>query len=1050
MHWIAPVVAVLLAGGHPARQPVPDPPPTLDLSVPLSSTTDGRRAGRSTAGPDTFVLYGGPGTLEGKFETAGGAPDWQGWSGFDRSKPPVYWQVSTFNAENLGGHGPGNHAYWCGQTHEQASWWAHTPGYGSNWNAILFYESEPVSDPSQGQTVDLDFLFNHDLEPGYDYLRVEYENSWGWQLVYLTDSTNTELDANLDRYFPVPGVRFSDVALSPITYLGNDYAGPDGDRIRIRIRVVTDGAFDDQTGLFPTLGGAAQIDDLSISHGGGTFFEDFEGPGPWLIGPPPDPFAGDFSEIYPRLVDIDPWHENASPAMAFVDRGQEVRNGPGVDGSTSTGGETSPNWNYGIEGGYVVNHSGGLSAGPDAVPLSNEVWSPSIAWDLPGPDDDAPEIRGVLLQFDVFAHLPVDNALFYRWKIGPTNTQTYLSGTGSGYFSGEGPRWHRTSFDASENLRATPDSLIRISLGVEDFADAYPPLSGDDATPAPWFDNVRLLKVRLGGLKISARRQQLFRSSFPGYDTIDASSESSRDLLDVSFDTSSDAGYLILRTDEFIEDEVAAEVRVVFRLRKNPLFADAIRPVPTDPRYENLVTGPGEWSGEYVLTVDDSTYPSGTRFGRTWTFPRLLVGAVYPGDQFDYYVLATDNAGRTTTLPADLTGFGAFDGTYDAAFSVRGLPTITDAQGTQPPLLVYLASVPDRSGETRVRSALAQLGMVEGVDFDVYTCPAYRTSNGASLKATANQLSGYETILCFAGGGADYVIPEWTVFGSASWFGVHVGLDLPTRNALEAWMDLPGDRSLALFGAYTAFCLDTTGASGQAFLADRLGVQFVSTDVRPQIGGQATPDVLPVDPAFTEPFTVSGTDELFLALEEIQPVGSAVRGHSFDDGTGQAAAATTASVLNVKTIGADTKTTLTFPFAYRFVATGTARSPVALPARTRLLAEVLDVLGAAAPSGTPTAAPPVWRTSLRVSPNPFNPRTTIALTLDRDGPVRLGVYDLRGRRVRALHSGPLDAGPHQFVWDGRDSSGSRVASGTYLVRATVPSETLVRKVLMVK
>jgi hypothetical protein len=40
--------------------------------------------------------------------------------------------------------------------------------------------------------------------------------------------------------------------------------------------------------------------------------------------------------------------------------------------------------------------------------------------------------------------------------------------------------------------------------------------------------------------------------------------------------------------------------------------------------------------------------------------------------------------------------------------------------------------------------------------------------------------------------------------------------------------------------------------------------------------------------------------------------------------------------------------------------------------------------------------------ALSASPNPFNPRTTIAFTLDKAKDVAIDVHDLRGRHVRAL------------------------------------------------
>jgi uncharacterized membrane protein len=67
-------------------------------------------------------------------------------------------------------------------------------------------------------------------------------------------------------------------------------------------------------------------------------------------------------------------------------------------------------------------------------------------------------------------------------------------------------------------------------------------------------------------------------------------------------------------------------------------------------------------------------------------------------------------------------------------------------------------------------------------------------------------------------------------------------------------------------------------------------------------------------------------------------------------------------------------------------------------------------------------------------PNPFNPQTTIPVTLDRDASLTLEVIDVAGRRVKTLHQGPLGAGRHEFVWSGKDAYGRQVSSGVYYSR----------------
>lgn len=65
-------------------------------------------------------------------------------------------------------------------------------------------------------------------------------------------------------------------------------------------------------------------------------------------------------------------------------------------------------------------------------------------------------------------------------------------------------------------------------------------------------------------------------------------------------------------------------------------------------------------------------------------------------------------------------------------------------------------------------------------------------------------------------------------------------------------------------------------------------------------------------------------------------------------------------------------------------------------------------------------------------PNPFNPRTTIRYSLERDSDVSLHVYDVRGREVRVEHRGSSGAGEQSIDFDAGNMS-----SGTYFYRLSV-------------
>ncbi len=84
-------------------------------------------------------------------------------------------------------------------------------------------------------------------------------------------------------------------------------------------------------------------------------------------------------------------------------------------------------------------------------------------------------------------------------------------------------------------------------------------------------------------------------------------------------------------------------------------------------------------------------------------------------------------------------------------------------------------------------------------------------------------------------------------------------------------------------------------------------------------------------------------------------------------------------------------------------------------------------------------------------PNPFNPVTVIACELDAPGPVHLVVHDVSGRRVRVLARGAvLAAGRQEFIWDGRDETGRRLASGVYLYRLTTARGSVGGRMTLVK
>jgi len=106
---------------------------------------------------------------------------------------------------------------------------------------------------------------------------------------------------------------------------------------------------------------------------------------------------------------------------------------------------------------------------------------------------------------------------------------------------------------------------------------------------------------------------------------------------------------------------------------------------------------------------------------------------------------------------------------------------------------------------------------------------------------------------------------------------------------------------------------------------------------------------------------------------------------------------------------------------------------------------VTDGSISAAPSGVPSRTRLVGN-----APNPFNPRTVISFELAQTGPVRLEVYDVKGRLVQTLGDRVFEAGLHSVPWDGRDRRGGETASGLYFFRLMTEDEVQTHKMLLVR
>ena len=83
-------------------------------------------------------------------------------------------------------------------------------------------------------------------------------------------------------------------------------------------------------------------------------------------------------------------------------------------------------------------------------------------------------------------------------------------------------------------------------------------------------------------------------------------------------------------------------------------------------------------------------------------------------------------------------------------------------------------------------------------------------------------------------------------------------------------------------------------------------------------------------------------------------------------------------------------------------------------------------------------------------PNPFSGSTTIDFFLPRPQHVKLGVYDVRGRKVSTIVSGMLQQGRHSLDWNGLGASGRPAAPGVYFLKMETGRRVLTRKIVVLK
>ncbi len=145
---------------------------------------------------------------------------------------------------------------------------------------------------------------------------------------------------------------------------------------------------------------------------------------------------------------------------------------------------------------------------------------------------------------------------------------------------------------------------------------------------------------------------------------------------------------------------------------------------------------------------------------------------------------------------------------------------------------------------------------------------------------------------------------------------------------------------------------------------------------------------------------------------------------------------------------------------YKYVVNGAFEGQT-MPNRSVFLDDTFDAVGnpqilplddvhVTVPTGVDGPPMPGRTLALESYPNPFNPQTTLRFEVPSVGRVRVEIFDSRGRHLRTLVDGILQAGPQTRIWDGRTDDGLAVGSGVYFARVLAPGAAASVKLVLVK
>jgi hypothetical protein len=903
--------------------------------------------------------------------------------------------------------------------------YATLPGYGNGWNQRL------CSTCYTGLTGDvtISYLASWDSEGGFDQTVAEYDA--GCAGLYAEEGS---INGGVGHYDGQQGSTAESFTIPAATHGGS---------ISFRFHFESDGALSDADGL-GDFDGAFIVDNLTVEDDTGTLsshtFEDEAVgahqtvDGRWHSCNLPG--YGDYAALMPgvALLQEDPCAQDFSCLWAFI--------------SAST----------------VFYSCGGFPA-QTAVPyvnplgqyLTNEVWSPNIAWVGTGSQ--------ALLEFDVYRDLPLDNLVFYIWHV-----RSIVGGCAQGWlddltvYFGDDKDWLHETYNIGQYIDPGA-SHLQIAIGAWDMCGVWCGQygSGSCHSHTPMIDNLEVKRVAVSGPQWAVNGWQHFQDNFAedGSVTGTVRMDMANDLRDAS-------NPAILPGDS----AAAVVVDPVSGLKIDPVSGDGpavyayvtVSPVQASKSGGALSGDPSRWPAVGSAVID----------GKTWTIVRfdtvftqnnqtpvadnycvdLNDNLLVPGDMVEYFYSAESNDGSKSYY---FSGFRALDN-FDASGAIVTTADINVAAANAAEVtclpdhalndggdILYVDDGSGRVVEPFFNQAFQQLGILDKVDrFDVWA-PSSNVNNSleSRVKDIFQQiLPYYKKIIWNSEELEDGTIgdgegePEksddfhllYTFLDNST---LGPGLYISGDGIPNDWANSVGPGALDLRSVYLGFNVVSADHKTLGLGINPIAIGTSGSCFSHTIG----PDTMVVYGGCL------GINE----FDVLAPTGGAVSEMLFANNPAYAA---TVSQITMNSSNAEARVMME-GFSFDLIRDDRAGANGGIMDRVHHLYDVITWLQNTL--GEPTGAPSPGRNHLAQNyPNPFNPQTTIAFSIKDRGPVTVKVYNVAGELVRTLVNENRVAGSYTLVWDGRSEAGSAVASGVYFYKLVANGFSQTRKMVLLK